>query len=145
MARHVPRWLGAIGVRNAGLRAGGPPDLATTDLAVRNVLLAESPVAFQTGTGQNAFDLAGNAIVQDPALTTAIFTAFPSSIGTTTTAAAFDWTPAASSPAATGWLATFTGKLQTAAGSAVTATAYRGAAAPGGAKWWQGWTVYAQQ
>ncbi len=144
------RWpRAAISVRDADTytrAANSPtPDLATTDLAVLNVLLAESPVAFQTGTGQNAFDLAANAIVQDPTLTTALFTAFPATIGTTTTAAAFDWTPAASSAAATGGLATFTGKLATAAGTAATATAYRGAAAPGGTKWWQGWTTYAQQ
>ena len=121
------------------------PDLATTDLAVKNVLIAESALAFQTGTGQNAFDMATNNIVQDPTLTTALFTAFPATIGTTTTAAAFDWSPATGSPAATGGLASFTGKLATAAGSAVTATAYRGAAAPAGTKWWQGWTVYSQQ
>jgi hypothetical protein len=146
----VSRWpRGAISIRDAETYAraasSATPDLATTDLAVRNVLIAESALAFQTGTGQNAFDMAANNIVLDATLTPAIFTAFPANIGTTTTAAAFDWTPAASSAAATGGLATFTGKLQTAAGSTVTATAYRGAAAPGGAKWWQGWTIYAQQ
>lgn len=146
----VSRWpRGAISVRDneTYLRAGGvaTPDLATADLAVRNVLIAESALAFQTGAGQNAFDMAANAIIQDAASTTAIFTAFPAAIGTSTTAAAFDWTPAAGSPAATGGLTAFTGKLQAAAGTAVTATAYRGAAAPGGPKWWQGWTVYAQQ
>jgi hypothetical protein len=140
---------GAISIRDAETyaRAGSAvtPDLATTDLAVRNVLIAESSLAFQTGTGQNAFDMATNSIIQDPALTTAIFTAFPATVGPTTTAAAFDWTPAAGSAAATGGLAAFTGKLATAAGTTVTATAHRGAAAPGGPKWWQGWTVYAQQ
>ena len=146
----VARWpRGAISIRDAEtfVRAGSLAiqDLATVDLAVKNILISESSSAFQTGTGQNSLDLTGNNIVQDAALTTALFTAFPSTIGTSTTAAAFDWTPAASSPAATGGLATFTGKLQTAAGTAVTATAYRGAAAPGGAKWWTGWTVYNQQ
>ncbi len=146
----VSRWpRAAISLRDAETFARAAtaitPDLATTDLAVRNVLIAESPLAFQTGTGQNAFDLATNGITQDAALTTALFTAFPATIGTTTTAAALDWSPAAGSPAATGGLATFTGKLATAAGTAVTATAYRGAAAPGGTKWWLGWTIYAQQ
>jgi hypothetical protein len=146
----VSRWSrGAISIRDASTytrAASSPtPDLATTDLAVRNILIAETALAFQTGTGQNAFDLAANNIVQDPVLTTALFTAFPATIGTTTTAAAFDWTPAAASAAATGGLATFIGKLAAAAGTTVTATAYRGAAAPGGAKWWQGWTIYAQQ
>jgi hypothetical protein len=146
----LARWpRAAISVRDTEtfLRAGSvvTPDLATTDLAVRNVLITESAVAFQTGTGQNAFDLATNNIVQDAALTGALVTAFPASIGTATTVAAFDWTPPAGSAAASGGLATFSGKLSAAAGTAVTATAYRGAAAPGGAKWWAGWTVYNQQ
>ena len=146
----VSRWSrGAISIRDATTyaRAGSAatPDLATTDLAVKNILIAESALAFQAGTGQNAFDMVTNNIALDATLTTALFTAFPANIGTTTTAAAFDWSPAAGSPAATGGMASFTGKLATAAGSAVTATAYRGAAAPGGTKWWQGWTVYFQQ
>jgi hypothetical protein len=146
----LARWpRAAISIRDSEtfLRAGSAvtPDLATTDLAVRNMLIAESAVAFQTGTGQNAFDLTTNNIVQDGALTTALFTAFPATIGTTTTAAAFDWTPPAGSLAASGGLSAFSGKLATAAGTAVTATAYRGAAASGGAKWWAGWTVYSQQ
>ena len=147
----LARWpRAAISVRDAATYARASnsvtPDLNTTDLAVRNVLIAESGLAFQTGSTQNAFDLAGNAIVMDlTATASTLFTAFPSTIGATTTAAAFDWTPAAGSAAASGGLATFTGKLQTQAGTAVTATAYRGAAAPGGAKWWAGWTVYSQQ
>lgn len=147
----VARWpRGAISIRDPETyaRAGSTPtpDLATTDLAVRNVLIGETTLAFQTGTGQNSFDMAGNAIVLDAAAnSTSLFSAFPATIGTTTTASAFDWTPAAGSAPTTGGLATFTGKLATAAGTAVTATAYRGAAAPGGAKWWQGWTVYSRQ
>jgi hypothetical protein len=146
----VARWpRAAISIRDTEtfLRAGSvaTPDLVSADLAVRNVLIAESPTAFQTGTGQNAFDLTANNIVQDATLATALFAAFPASFTTTTTAAAIDWSPAASSPLATGGLNAFTGKLQTAAGSTVSATAYRGAAAPGGAKWWSGWTIYAQQ
>ena len=146
----VTRWpRAAISIRDAEtfVRAGSvaTPDLSTADLAVRNVLVAESAVPFQTGTGQNAFDLTSNNIVQDAAVTTSLFTAFPASIGATTAVSAFDWTPSAASAAATGGLATFTGRLQAAAGTAVSATAYRGAAAPGGAKWWSGWTVYSQQ
>jgi hypothetical protein len=146
----VSRWpRGAISIRDTEtyLRAGSvaTPDLSTTDLAVRNLLIAESALAFQTGTGQNAFDMTTNNIVQDPALTTTLFAAFPGSIGSTTTAAAFDWTPAANSLAASGGMTSFSGKLAAAAGTAVSATAYRGAAAPGGTKWWQGWTVYSQQ
>jgi hypothetical protein len=147
----IARWpRAAISLRDAetyARAASSPtPDLATSDLAIRNVLIAESGLAFQAGTGQNAFDLTANNIVQDnAAIATTLLTAFPSVIGSTTTAAALDWTPAATSAAATGGLATFSGKLATAAGTAVTPTAYRGAAAPGGTKWWTGWTVYSQQ
>jgi hypothetical protein len=147
----VARWpRGAISIRDTETyaRAGSTatPDLATADLAVKNVLVGETTLAFQTGTGQNAFDMIGNAIVLDAAAnSTALFSAFPATIGTTTTASAFDWTPANGSAPATGGLGTFSGKLATAAGTAVTATAYRGAAAPGGPKWWQGWTIYSRQ
>jgi hypothetical protein len=133
------------------------PDPATANLAVRNVLFVETPNVFQAqGTGasdpaQNSLDLAANALTQNATATTAsLFTAFPTAVTSSTTAAAFDWTPAAASPATAGGLATFAGKLQTkaaaasAAGNSYTGTAYRGAAAPGGAKWWAGWTVYAQ-
>jgi len=146
----LARWpRGAISLRDTETyaRAGSilVPDLGTSDLAVRNVLIAETSTVFQTGTFQNAFDLAGNAITQDAALTTALLTTYPAAISNSTTAAAFDWTPAAGSAAAAGGMATFSGKLATAAGTVVAGTAYRGAAAPGGAKWWQGWTIYARQ
>jgi len=60
------------------------------------------------------------------------------------TVAGLDWTPATGSAIATGGLATFTGKLATKAGTFVTGTTYLGAAAPGGTKWWAGWTIYAR-
>jgi len=132
------------------VRAGSTPtqDLATADFAVKNTLIAQSPAVFQT-TGsdvQNTLDLAGNALTNNPTATTAtLFTAFPATVDGTTTASAFDWTPPAGSPAASGGLTSFTGKLATAAGSVVTGTSYVGGAQPGGAKWWQGWTVYARR
>ncbi|HSA56108.1 MAG TPA: fibronectin type III domain-containing protein [Gemmatimonadaceae bacterium] len=148
----ISRWpRAAISLRDGEtyVRAGSTPtpDLATADLAIRGVLVAESPVVFQTGgsSTQNSLDLAGNGITQEAATTSSLLTAFPATITSSTTEAAFDWTPVSGSAAASGGLATFTGKLQTAAGSFVTGTAYRGAAEPGGAKWWQGWTSYAQR
>ena len=134
-------------------RAGSvaTPDMATTDLATRNILFVETPTMFQAGAGQNSFDAAGNALVSSAATTASIFTAFPASITSTTTEAAFDWTPAAASAAASGGLATFSGKLAaatasaTATGNSIAGTAYVGAAAPGGTKWWQGWTRYSRQ
>jgi hypothetical protein len=146
----VARWpRAAMSVRDANTyaRAGSvaTPDLATADLALRNIYATENAVAFETGTARVAFDLTGNAITAGTATTASLFSAFPATIDNATTAAAFDWSPATNSPIATGGLAAFSGKLATAAGSAVTATAHRGAAAPGGAKWWQGWTTYARQ
>ncbi|HWE43385.1 MAG TPA: hypothetical protein VG432_12810 [Gemmatimonadaceae bacterium] len=128
--------------------ATATPDLATADLALKNILFAETPTVFQGANGsnvQNSFDLASNGLVSSAATTASLFTAFPATVNAATTAAAFDWTPAAASPAATGGMTTFSGKLATkAAGSAITGTTYVGAAAPGGPKWWAGWTTYAQ-
>jgi hypothetical protein len=148
----LARWpRAAVSIRDGEtyVRAGSTAsqDLATADLAVKNVLIVESAAPFQTGgsSTQNTLDLAGNAITSNTSNTTAsLFTAFPTTVDATTTAAAFDWTPGGASPAGSGGLATFTGKLATAAGTAVTGTAYLGAAQPGGTKWWQGWTTYAR-
>ena len=128
------------------------PDLATTDLAVRNNYFVETPKVFQTVTApgaavqQNAFDLTGNALVlADVSVTTAsLFAALPATGATPAGISAFDFTPAAGSPIATGGMTTFTGKVATKAGTYITATAYRGAADPAGAKWWAGWTTYAR-
>jgi hypothetical protein len=146
----VSRWpRAAISLRDAetfARAANAPiPDLATSDLAIRNVLITDAATVFQAGAGQNALDLAGNAIVQDAGTTASLFTAFPATVNTSTTAAAFDWTPPTGSAAASGGMATFSGKLAMAAGTLVTGTPYRGAAQPGGAKWWVPWTIYAQQ
>jgi hypothetical protein len=147
-----PRFGLAVRDAETYARAGSvaTPDLATADLAVRNVLFVEVPTLFDPSGA--TFDLAGNSIVNNTTATTgSLFTAFPATATTSTTEAAFDWTPAASSPAATGGLATFTGKLATKTatatptGNTVAGTDYLGAAAPGGPKWWQGWTKYAQQ
>ena len=141
----------AVSLRDAdtyNLRAGGTPvqDLNTVDLAVKNVYFTDvNGVIFQPTAApntQNSLDLAGNALVSGTAATASLFTAFPTSVTGSTTASAFDWTPASSAPIISGGLATFTGKLATAAGTTVTGTSYLGAAQPNGTKWWQGWTVY---
>jgi hypothetical protein len=140
---------GGVSLRDAETyaRAGSVAitDLATADLGIKNILFTENGSVFQGANGtniQNSLDLAGNALVSSTTATTALFTTFPATIGAATTGASFDWTPAATSPIATGGLGTFAGKLATAAGTSVTGTAYLGAAAPNGTKWWQGWTVY---
>ena len=142
---------GGVSLRDAATyaRAGGTAttDLASADLAIKNVVFTENGAVFQGANGtnvQNSFDMSGNALVASATAATALFAALPATVSASTAASAFDWTPAASSPLATGGLATFTGKLATAAGSSVSGTAYVGAAQPGGTKWWQGWTVYAR-
>jgi hypothetical protein len=131
------------------LRGGSiaTPDMATADLQVRNVVLTEiANTPFQANTAtpatQFSLDLAGNSLTNSTAASASLFSALPAQGGLPSGVAAFDWTPAASSAIATGGMATFGGKIATKAGTFVTPTAYVGAAAPGGAKWWQGWTVY---
>ena len=41
-------------------------------------------------------------------------------------------------------MSSFTGRILSKAGAFIVPTSYLGAAAPGGAKWWTGWTVYAR-
>ena len=122
------------------------PDLATSDLQVRNVVFAETPVVFQANTttpaSQFALDLTGNALTSSAAASTALFTAIPAVGAVPSGVAAFDWTPVAGSAIASGGMATFTGKIATKAGTFVTGTSYVGAVAAGGAKWWSGWTTY---
>src|SRR4029079_16184431 len=102
-------------------RAGatGITDLATADLAIKNVVFTENGSVFQGANGtniQNSLDLPGNALVSSTTATSALFPTFPATVGAATTGASFDWTPAATSSIATGGLATFAGKLATAAG-----------------------------
>ncbi|HEY7396621.1 MAG TPA: fibronectin type III domain-containing protein [Gemmatimonadaceae bacterium] len=126
----------------------GLPDLGTSSLLIRNVFMSEinnTPFQAQgTGDPQNALDLAGNSLTNSTALSGTLFTAIPATAAIPSGVTAFDWTPAASSPIATAGIGTFTGAIATKAGTFVTATAYAGAAAPGGTKWWTGWTTYAR-
>lgn len=75
-----------------------------------------------------------------------LFAALPSALSLPS-AADFDWSPSTGSPIATGGLATFTNDPHIAAraGSFIVPTTYRGAAAPGGSKWWANWTNYARK
>mgnify|MGYP006055796265 CR=1 FL=1 len=145
-----------------GLRDSTTTKVRYTDgvLDVRNVFIAQTPSIFTTASGGWVMtDSVARNITRDAAATTAsLFTTFTMPA---TSATSFDWAPAAGSPLATGGLTTFRGRLATstayltaslttfsgnlatAAGTFVTGTAYRGAAAPSGTKWWLGWTDYA--
>jgi hypothetical protein len=129
-------------------RAGNAttPDLATSDLIVRNDYFAETPVLFQANTAtpatQFSFDAAANSLTLSTGAAAPLFTSIPAKGSVPSGIGGFDFSPAASSPIATGGLNAFTGKIQTKAGTFVVPTPYMGAVAPGGTKWWQGWTVY---
>ncbi len=147
----LARWpRGGVSLRDQEtfVRAGlvAAPDLATSDLQIRNNFFTEvGGIVFQADGGstvQNALDLAGNSLTNSSAATASLFTAMPATGTVPSGISAFDWTPAATSPVATGGMATFTGKIATKAGTTVVGTAYLGAAAPGGTKWWAGWTTY---
>jgi hypothetical protein len=110
--------------------------LTEGNLLFRNILQVANPRLFETGTDRFQVDTTANQLFSAPGTAAALFTAFAPGN--------YDWTPATASPARTGGLTTFTGNLATRAGTAVTGTAFRGAADPTGAKWWQGWTTYAR-
>ena len=151
---HWPR--AGISIRDAETyaRAGSTdtPDPATADLIVRNIVHVETPAMFQTGGSsvQNSFDATANSLTSSASLATAVFTVFPATFTNATSAEALDWTLAAGADGSSGGLTTFTGKIATKAagasptGNVFSGTTYMGAAAPGGDKWWQGWTVYAR-
>lgn len=141
---------GGISLRDAETfqRAGSVPvsDPATTDLLVRNILFSEiANTPFQAGGGstvQNSLDLTGNSLTNSTATATSLFTSLPAQGTVPSGTSAFDWTPPTGSPITSGGLATLPGKAGAMGGSAVTGSSYLGAAAPGGTKWWAGWTTY---
>jgi hypothetical protein len=110
------------------------------DLMLKNILVADAPAIYQTGTATvPGVDAVANALIAATGAA-ALFTALPA---TPTGTTQLDWMPPTGSALRTGGLTTFTGKLQTAAGTFVTATSFRGAVDPAGPKWWEGWTNYA--
>ena len=122
------------------------PDLAVSDLQIRNVVFAETPAVFQANTAtpatQFALDLAGNSLTNSATTSASLLTAIPATGTVPSGVAAFDWTPVAGSAIAAGGMATFTGKISAKAGTFVTPTSYVGAVGAGGVKWWSGWTTY---
>lgn len=130
------RWARAgISVRDAQTQQR----ITDGDMQIANILVTESPTIYQTGQ-QAGVDAAANNLVLSAATTTSLFNSLPT---LPTATAQLDWMLTANAEARTGGLATFTGKLQTAAGTFVTPTSYRGAVDPNGNRWWDGWTYYA--
>ena len=147
----VARWTSdGISLRDPATydRAGATPTPSTTaDLQLKNIFFAEvNGKLFQTpSASQFELDSTANNLKLSTATAASLFTTIPA-VGTAPAdISAFDFTPAAASPIATGGLNAFTGAIATKAGTFVTPTAYQGAVAPGGGdKWWAGWTSYAR-
>jgi hypothetical protein len=124
--------------------------VAAGNLIVRNLLLAENAKSFTIASGQfpaeadSAATKTAWSIQNHTGTTGSLFTSFPARPAAPTTGS-MDWTPPTGSAAATGGTGAFTGTLATIGGTFITGTDYRGAAAPGGEKWWQGWTSYARR
>ncbi|WP_353266735.1 hypothetical protein [Gemmatimonas sp.] len=144
----IARWSrGGISLRDSTSNNR----FAVDSLIVRNLYFAENggtDGGFDAGAPNfgtaAAFAAKNSNIVVGTGVTAAsLFTALPT---TPTNAASLDWSPATGSPIATGGLSAFTADPRIAArvGTFITPTAYRGAAAPGGTKWWEGWTSYAR-
>ncbi len=127
-------------------------------LIVRNLYFAEngtltSGLNFDAAVTATSFGTEGafsarnsNIVVAGGAVTaSSLFLALPN-VTSATTGANFDWEPAVGSPIATGGLNSFAAEPRILArvGNFITPTAYRGAAAPNGTKWWVGWTNYAR-
>ena len=132
----VARWArAAISVRDTSTQNR----ITAGDFVLSNILVAEAPAIYQSGQ-QAGVDVTMNNLFMTASTAASLFASVPT---TPTSTAQLDWTPAPNSAAASGGMVSFSGKLQTAAGTAVTTTSYRGAASPSGVKWWTGWTNYA--
>ena len=130
----LSRWANAgISVRDAATQQR----ITDGDMALSNILVNETATLFQAGQQTGVDPVASNIALTGSAVLFASVPAAP------TSTAQIDWSPAPNAPSRIGGLSTFSGRMQVAAGSAVSATTYRGAAAPDGAKWWSNWTNYA--
>jgi hypothetical protein len=139
------RWKGiAINVRDAWTDSLFVGNGGKDSLQISNILLAEN--------GYN-LDTLGAGFAQTtnfPAARLATLKQFASNVkvdtlvGLNLTTSSLDWTPKAGSPANTGGGTLPAARVGTYFGGSMTSTTYLGAADPSGAKWWSGWTAYAQ-
>ncbi len=132
----LARWASAaISERDADTQSL----ITSGEMTLANITFSEVPVIYQTGQQVGA-DVTANNLLLTTTTAAALFASVPTNPSST---AQIDWMPAAGAAIRTGGLATFSGALQTAAGSAVAGTAFRGAVDPSGPRWWEGWTSYA--
>ena len=131
----VARWpRSALSIRDATTTSRATAGL----MQVANVLGAEN--ASLLHGSQQAYDTTANNVVSVAGSAASLFNLLPTD---PTSAAQFDWAPPAGAPQRTGGMASFPANIAAKAGSFITPTTYRGAADPAGPKWWEGWTVYA--
>ncbi len=141
----IARWPG-VGI---SVRDNATGDLLAADsLTVRNVVLVDNGANFEAQANARFGHLLANAAFNNVSTTglAAMYPGVPAA-GAAPAAATLDFTPATASILGTGGLNAFTGtavsgRVNNYFGGTLTPTAYRGAADPAGAKWWQGWTVY---
>jgi hypothetical protein len=148
----IARWPG-VGV---SIRDNETGTLMTADsLVVRGLLLAENGSNFEApATGRFGDRLQANQAawkISTGALTSVFPGALPTRTTDPVTAASLNLQPAASSPAATAGVASFTGtaianRVGTYLGGAVTATTYVGAIDPAATiRWYEGWTAWVRR
>jgi hypothetical protein len=145
----LARWpTDGISLRDANTyaRAGSTKTPgATADLQIKNVVFVETNTMFQPASAtQFDLDATTNTLTMSTATAASLLTLVPAVGSAPAALAAFDFMPATGSTIATAGLATFGGAMAAKAGTFITPTAYVGAVAPGGAKWWLGWTNYAR-
>ena len=138
----VARWQ----AQGLSVREAATDTLRQRDsLYVGAVLLTDNQLGAFDAVGGAGFGTAANfpGAVAGTTAAAALFAALPAGVPTATT---LDWTPAAALQ--TGGLAAFPTRVAARTGgffgAPLPTTAYRGAAAPGGPRWWQGWTTYAR-
>lgn len=140
----IARWPGTgISLRDAESNALRMAD----SLMVRNVLLVDNGANFEAATSNFGAALADASY--NNASATGVAALFPGipALGTAPTQATLDFTPSAAASA--GGMTSFAGtpvagRVTGYFGGTLTATTYRGAADPAGAKWWNGWTSYSR-
>ena len=131
----VARWpKSALSVRDATTTAR----VTAGEMLVASILAAENGSLLHGG--QQAYDTTANNVLSTAGSAAALFNLLPSD---PSSAGQFDWSPAATAPQRTGGMDTFPASIAAKAGTFITPTAYRGAADPDGPKWWEGWTIYA--
>ena len=131
----VARWpKSALSIRDATTTARA----TAGDFHVANVLTVENGTVLHAG--QQPYDTDANSIVPAAGAAATTFNLLPTD---PSSPSHFDWGLPVASAARTGGLTAFPAAIAARAGTFVTATAYVGAADPNGAKWWEGWTIYA--